>query len=80
VQSLRNAFVDHWVGRENELASDDTVNAQLDAARRDDDFDTAYIYAGQAVGLVRERRTAATWWPSSTGAEKLLRRFAPGGV
>ncbi|HEX4817678.1 MAG TPA: nitronate monooxygenase, partial [Nonomuraea sp.] len=58
-RALRNAFFDRWHGREPELAADETARAELSAARRDGDFDTAYVYAGQAVGLVRDRCPAA---------------------
>ncbi|MEV0195622.1 nitronate monooxygenase [Nonomuraea sp. NPDC050691] len=75
-RALRNAFFDRWTGREDELAADESARADLEAARRDDDFDTAYIYAGQGVGLVRERRTAADVVAAFAEAEKLLHRFA----
>ncbi|MEQ4715651.1 nitronate monooxygenase [Nonomuraea sp. B19D2] len=81
-RALRNAFFDRWVGREDELAADDSAQAQLEVARREEDFDTAYIYAGQAVGMVRERRTAADVVAGFAAAEQLLTRFgapAPDG-
>ncbi|MBN6054288.1 nitronate monooxygenase [Nonomuraea sp. RK-328] len=75
-RALRNAFFDRWAGREDELAADESARADLAAARRDDDFDTAFIYAGQGVGLVRERRTAADAVAAFAEAGKLLDRFA----
>ncbi|GAA2310294.1 nitronate monooxygenase [Nonomuraea roseoviolacea subsp. roseoviolacea] len=75
-RALRNAFFDRWAGREDELAADDSARADLETARRDQDFDTAFIYVGQGVGLVRERRTAADVVAAFAGAEKLLNRFA----
>ncbi|MEV0230611.1 nitronate monooxygenase [Nonomuraea sp. NPDC050786] len=78
-RALRNAFFDRWEGREDELAADDSARARLEEARRVGDFDTAYIYAGQGVGLVRERRTAADVVADFAAAERLLTRFtAPG--
>ncbi|NUW44190.1 NAD(P)H-dependent flavin oxidoreductase [Nonomuraea rhodomycinica] len=75
-RALRNAFFERWAGREDELAADESARADLEAARRDEDFDTAYIYVGQGVGLVREPRTAADVVAAFAGAEKLLARFA----
>ncbi|KAB8196885.1 nitronate monooxygenase [Nonomuraea phyllanthi] len=78
-RALRNAFFDRWKGREDELAADDSARAELDAARRAGDFDTAYIYAGEAVGMVRERRTAADVVAGFAAAGRLLSRFAAPG-
>ncbi|MEV0146086.1 MULTISPECIES: nitronate monooxygenase [unclassified Nonomuraea] len=75
-RALRNAFFERWAGREDELAADEDARAALEAARRDEDFDTAFVYVGQGVGLVRERRTAADVVAGFAAAEKLLRRFA----
>jgi nitronate monooxygenase len=74
-RALRNAFFDRWAGREEALAVDEGAPAELAAARRTDDFGTAYIYAGQAVGMVREQRTAADVVASFAAAEELLGRF-----
>jgi nitronate monooxygenase len=74
-RALRNAFFDRWHGREAELAADETAGAELDAARRVGDFDTAYVYAGQAVGLVRRQRTAADVVRDFAAADELLSRF-----
>ncbi|MEU0569077.1 nitronate monooxygenase [Nonomuraea sp. NPDC005983] len=74
-RAIRNAFFDRWVGHEAELASDDDARAALDAARRDADYDTAYVYAGQGVGMIRERRTAADVVAAFGAAEELLTRF-----
>ncbi|GAA3567314.1 nitronate monooxygenase [Nonomuraea rosea] len=76
-RALRNAFFDRWAGREEALAVDEGAPAELAAARRTDDFGTAYIYAGQAVGMVRERRTAADVVAAFAAAEELLGRFTP---
>ena len=58
-RALRNAFFDRWQGHEDELARDDAAAAELSAARREQDFDTACIYAGQGASLLREQRSAA---------------------
>ncbi|MBF8189735.1 nitronate monooxygenase [Nonomuraea sp. K274] len=73
-RALRNAFYDRWAGRERELAADEQAHAELAQARRSGDFDTAYVYAGQAVGMVREPRTAADVVAGFTAAEDLLTR------
>ncbi|MDP4504944.1 NAD(P)H-dependent flavin oxidoreductase [Nonomuraea turcica] len=75
-RALRNAFFDRWHGREPELAADDAAQAELEAARRAGDFDTAYVYAGQAVGLVRRPRTAADVVAGFAAADELLGRFS----
>ncbi|MFC5834207.1 NAD(P)H-dependent flavin oxidoreductase [Nonomuraea insulae] len=51
-RALRNTFFDRWDGREEALAADEAARAELEAARAAGDFDTAYVYAGQAVGMV----------------------------
>lgn len=58
-RALRNAFFDTWVGREDELAADEGALAAFADAQRRGDFDTAVIYAGQGVALVRSETTAA---------------------
>ncbi|RVX40859.1 nitronate monooxygenase [Nonomuraea polychroma] len=74
-RALRNPFFDRWHGREDDLAADDAAPAELEAARRTGDFDTAYIYAGQAVGMVGRTRTAADVVADFAAADKLLGRF-----
>lgn len=75
-RALRNSFTDRWAGREQELASDDGAREQLAAARAAEEFDTAYVYAGQAVGLVGEQRPAGEVVASiAAEAERLLRRW-----
>jgi nitronate monooxygenase len=58
-RALRNRFFDEWVGREDELAADPGALDQYAAARRDQDFDVAAIYAGQGAALLRSETTAA---------------------
>ncbi|WP_188197353.1 NAD(P)H-dependent flavin oxidoreductase [Nonomuraea sp. SYSU D8015] len=74
-RALRNAFFDRWHGRETALAADEAAGAELEAARREGDFDTAYVYAGQAVGLVRGQRMAADVVRGFAAADELLGRF-----
>jgi len=58
-RALRNHFTDAWHGRETELADDAGARRELAEASGAGDFDTAYIYAGQGVGLVRQSVSAA---------------------
>lgn len=52
-RALRNAFTDRWHGREDALHAElEDARTALQRARKDGDYDTAYIYAGQACGLV----------------------------
>ena len=72
-RALRNRFTDAWHGRGSR--PDDESRAALGAARRAGDYDTAYIYAGQAVGGIRAVRAAGDVVCELTdGAEALLRR------
>lgn len=75
-RALRNAFFDRWVGREEQLATDDGAAAELSAARRDGDLDVACVYAGQGVALLRAERAAADVLAELAGAEHLLDRAA----
>ncbi|HEY2443695.1 MAG TPA: nitronate monooxygenase [Streptosporangiaceae bacterium] len=73
-RGLANEFSRRWAGHEDELAADEDASRQLAAARRRDDYDTAYIYAGQGVGLVtQERRAAELVAGLAAAAERLLR-------
>lgn len=72
-RALRNRFTDRWHGREPALAADAGARRQLTEARRAGDYETAYVYAGQAVGLVRQSRPAAEVVRSlGEGAESVL--------
>jgi nitronate monooxygenase len=74
-RALRNAYVDHWQDRLPELAGDDDAAAELREARRSEDYDTAYVYAGQGVGLLTEQRSVADVLADLARAEDLLRRI-----
>jgi nitronate monooxygenase len=78
-RALRNAFFDRWAGRLEELASDEAAAQELAEARAAEDYDTAYLYAGQGVGLLREERLAADVLRELAGAEELLRRAVEPG-
>jgi nitronate monooxygenase len=75
-RALRNAYFDHWAGREDELATDDDAHAALLAARKDLDPDVAPIYAGQGVGELRATRSAADVVHELARADDLLRAAA----
>jgi nitronate monooxygenase len=76
-RALANEFSRRWAGREGELATDDDAHEELSAARERGDYDVAYQYAGQGVGLVREERPAAEVVAGlAAGAERLLRGWA----
>ncbi len=72
-RGLRNAFFDRWEHRLDELANDEDAHRALVAARAAGDYDTANLYAGQGVGLLREDRSAADVLQDLAGAERLLR-------
>jgi nitronate monooxygenase len=71
-RALRNAFFDHWEGRESALAVDDDAYQALQAARQSGDYSSAYIYAGQGAALLREQRSAADVVAEFAGAADLL--------
>lgn len=73
---LQNTFSDRWAGREAELVGDEQAVQQLRDATRSQDFDTAVLYAGQGVGLVREERGAAEVVAELGFARELLRAAA----
>lgn len=52
-RALRNRFMDRWDGRENDLATAlETERAAYEVAARDGDYDTALVWAGEAVDLI----------------------------
>jgi nitronate monooxygenase len=77
-RALRNAYFDRWAARLDELAADDEAARALAAGRAEGDYDVAYLYAGQGVGLLREERSAADVLRELAGAEAVLRRAAGG--
>jgi nitronate monooxygenase len=73
-RALRNRFMERWDGREGDLAAD---ASGYHAAVRDGDFDTAVVWAGEAVDLVRRvERASALVAQIGDEARWLLRRGA----
>jgi nitronate monooxygenase len=59
-RALRNAFLERWDGREDDLeATLDTEIPAFTAATREGDFDTAMVWAGEAVDLISDVAPAA---------------------
>lgn len=58
-RGLRNDFLAEWEHREHDLASDQAAAERYAAALKEHDFDTAVIYAGQSVALLKSETTAA---------------------
>ena len=59
-RSLNNPFMARWQGREDELAR--ALPAAADAffaGQRAEDFDTAMVWAGEAVDLIHDMAPAA---------------------
>ena len=75
-RGLRNTYFDRWQQRLGELADDADAREELRAAQAAGDYDTAYLYAGQGVGLLDRERPVAEVLAELAGAEELLRRGA----
>ncbi len=58
-RALKNHFSERWAGHEADLARDPDARSSLDAAKRAEDYATAFLYAGQAVGMLRHVEPAA---------------------
>ena len=64
-----------WHGRSGDFASNPEILEEYRQARAHGDYDTAVIYAGQAVAMMRDERSAAEIvLEIGGGAEELLRR------
>jgi len=73
-RALVNQFTRAWHGREDEAAADPATVSALRSATAAKDFDVAYIYAGQSVGMIeRERPVADILSEIGDGAEAILR-------
>lgn len=60
-RALRNRFMDRWDGRETDLAvALETERAAYQASARDGDYDTAMVWAGEAVDLIKSVESAVT--------------------
>lgn len=68
-RSLRNSFFNTWHDRLDELAVDESAAAQFIAAREAEDYDVAYLYAGQGVGSLTEEKPAAEIIAELAGAK-----------
>lgn len=58
-RALRNAFLKRWEGRDAELAASREAREQFHTAQADGDFDTAMVWAGEAVDLINDVLPAA---------------------
>ncbi len=59
-RALRNRFMERWDGREGALkAALETERAAYQAAAREGDFDTAVVWAGEVVDLIKSVESAA---------------------
>jgi nitronate monooxygenase len=72
-RALRNRFMERWDGRENDLeAALETERPAYQAAAREGDHDTAVVWAGEAVDLIKSVEGAAALVARiSAEAEKL---------
>lgn len=73
-RALRNRFSERWRDRMDQVGEDEALVAQYRQARAARDYDTAVLYAGQAVRLVTEERSAGDVVRQiGDGAETILR-------
>ena len=59
-RALRNAFSNHWNGREDELAAGQPAQEKAYLATAADDFATRVVWAGESVDLVNDIPAAST--------------------
>lgn len=72
-RALRNRFTDQWDHHEDALVQDGNARQQLEEAIADKNYDLAYIYAGEAVGMVtRQQPAGEVIRQLGDGAERLL--------
>ena len=73
-RALRNRFTDEWHERVDALPQANEARQQLAQAIASKDYDLAYIYAGQGVGLINRQQPAGEVIRNlGEGAERLLR-------
>lgn len=73
-RALRNRFTDQWHHQIDALAHNEGARQQLAEANASKSYDIAYMYAGEAVGLVTRQQSAAEVIQQlGDGAEQLLR-------
>jgi NAD(P)H-dependent flavin oxidoreductase YrpB (nitropropane dioxygenase family) len=58
-RALRNRFTDEWYAHIDALQEANEARQQLAEAIANKNYDLAYIYAGEAVGLVTRQQSAA---------------------
>ena len=59
-RALRNPFMERWDGRESDLATAlETERAAYQVAARDGDYDTAVVWAGEVIDLIKSVEGAA---------------------
>ena len=77
-RALRNRFLESWNGRESELtAALDTERSAYQRAAKEGDFDTAVVWAGEAVDLIKRIDSAGALVARiCEEAEELLRARA----
>lgn len=74
-RALRNRFTDRWHSRIDDLPQANEARQQLADAIASKNYDLAFIYAGEAVGLVTRQQSAADVIRQlGEGAEGLLRK------
>lgn len=77
-RALRNRFLERWDGREHELAAAlETERAAYQAAARAGDYDTAVVWAGEAVDLINSVESAATLVARISAEAEARLRSAP---
>lgn len=53
-RALRNTFLGHWEGREEQLAADDVARAEFARAHGAGELDTAVVWAGECADLIAD--------------------------
>jgi len=79
-RALRNAYFDQWEGREQELKTDDPGHTDYVEGTKAADTTRASIYAGQGVGAITGRPTAAEVLDGFAGYRDYLRAALNGGA
>ncbi|GAA1700162.1 nitronate monooxygenase [Kribbella yunnanensis] len=79
-RALRNAYFDQWEGREQELKADNTGHADYVDGTKAADVTRASIYAGQGVGALTGRPTAAEVLDGFAGYRDYLKAALNGGA
>lgn len=79
-RALRNAFFDAWEGHEEELKAKDSAHELYVEGTKAADVTRASIYAGQGVGALTGRPTAAEVLDGFAGYRDYLRAALNGGA